>query len=146
MFANVTLATVGMSQKILIVDDETPIRVLLRSTVASPGFEVFDADCGSRALDMAERDGPFDLVVTDVLMPGMDGFELAHELRRAGQATSFLFISGYCDADDMMKRLGEFPAASFLSKPFPVVEFIQAVRRLLPAPVSVSAEAHRRRA
>jgi two-component system, cell cycle sensor histidine kinase and response regulator CckA len=133
-----------MSPKILIVDDETPIRTLLRSAVASPSFTVLDADCGRRALEIAERDGPFDLVVTDVLMPGIDGFELAHQLQREGRAANFLFISGYCDAEDIARRLGDFPAAAFLSKPFPIVEFIQAVRRLLAAPASVTAEAHRR--
>jgi len=133
-----------MRPKILIVDDETPIRTLLRSAVASPGITVFDADGGIGALEIAAREAPFDLVITDVLMPGMDGFELAQRLQRAGHATNFLFLSGYFDADDMERRLSEFSGAAFLSKPFPIVEFIQSVRRLLAPPASVAGAAQRR--
>jgi DNA-binding NtrC family response regulator len=135
-----------MSSKILIVDDETPIRTLLRSALAPPAFEVFEADGGRRALEIAERDGPFALVVTDVLMPGIDGFELAHQLSDSGRANSFLFVSGYCGADDIVERLRDFPSAAFLAKPFPIAELIQAVRRLLSPPASVVVEAHSRHA
>jgi two-component system cell cycle sensor histidine kinase/response regulator CckA len=122
------LAEKAMSSKILIVDDEAPIRTLLRSVLAAPGVAVFDADGGKQAVEIAELEGPFDVVVTDVLMPGMDGFELAGELARAGHAARFLFISGYCDAETMSKRLKAFPRAAFLNKPFAIPELLHALR------------------
>lgn len=120
--------------KILVVDDESAIRTLLRSAVAGPGFAVLEADGGPRALEVAAQEGPFELVVTDVLMPGMDGFELARMLSRAGHASNFLFISGYCDAETISERLGAFPGSGFLSKPFPIPEFLHVVHSLLAAP------------
>lgn len=123
-----------MGPKVLLVDDETPIRTLLRSAVAEAGFVVFDADSGDKALELASREGPFALVVTDVLMPGMDGFELAEQLSRAGQSEHFLFISGYCDGDGLADKLAQFPAAAFLSKPFPIPALLHAVRHLLAPP------------
>ncbi len=134
-----------MGPKILIVDDETPIRTLLRCAVAEPGFTVFEADGGTRALEIAEREAPFALVVTDVLMPGMDGFELADQLARAGHAKRFLFISGYYDTESMAERMEDFPSAAFLSKPFPIPDLMRAIRGLMD-PVDGPAPAKRKTA
>ena len=133
-----------MSSKILIVDDEAPIRALLRSAVSTPGFSVFDADGGRRALEIASVEAPFDLVVTDILMPGMDGFELAEELSRAGHAQQFLFISGYYDAGILTRRLEAFPGAALLSKPFPIPDLLQALHRMLRAENGEQADLRRR--
>lgn len=128
-----------MASKILVVDDETPVRTLLRCAVSAPEFTVLEADGGARALEVAAREAPFALVVTDVLMPGMDGFELAEELCRAGQADRFLFISGYCDVGSVASRMEAFPRAAFLSKPFPIADLMRAVHGLLePAEVETS--------
>src|SRR5689334_16379279 len=105
-------------KKILIVDDEAAVRSLLREAVASTGFSTFAADCGAAALDVAAREAPFDLVITDILMPGMDGVELAQQLWASGSATSFLFISGFCDADQISARIHGLPYAAFMNKPF----------------------------
>lgn len=121
-----------MGPKILVVDDEMPVRSLLGSVLEGPGIAVFKAESGARALEIAEREAPFALVVTDILMPGMDGFDLAEELRAAGYAEQFLFISGYCDAETIKRRMQAFPAAALLGKPFPIAEFLRAVRRMLP--------------
>ena len=104
---------------------------------------VLDADCGSRALEIAEHEAPIELVITDVLMPGMDGFQLAEQLTRSGQARRFLFLSGYFDVEDMMKRLRDFPAAEFLSKPFTISDLIKSVRRLLLPLESVTLDVRR---
>lgn len=120
-----------MGCKILIVDDEAAIRCLIRSAIAIPGFEVFQADCGDRALDIARAEGAFALVITDILMPGMDGFDLADELSRLGHAARFLFISGYCDSETAAARMSPFEDAAFLDKPFSIAQLLQAVRGLL---------------
>ena len=129
-------------QKILIVDDEPSIRTLLRCAVSAPGFSVFEADCGKAALSLAAQQGPFALVVSDVLMPGMDGIELASKLNGAGKAQRFLFVSGYCDGQSMLERISEFPVSAFLPKPFSIPDLIHTFRALLeeePASVRVAA-------
>jgi CheY-like chemotaxis protein len=116
--------------RILIVDDEATIRALLKCAVAAPGTALFEADCAERALDSARGNAPFDLVITDVLMPGMDGVDLATRLRAGGYAGKFLFISGYCDLESLEGRLRGLNA-SFLSKPFSIPELIRVVRGML---------------
>ena len=74
---------------------------------------------------------PFELVVTDVLMPEMDGIELARQLMRQGHADRFLFISGYCDLETAPERIREFGAAAFLGKPFAIPDLLHTVRSLL---------------
>jgi CheY-like chemotaxis protein len=118
-------------QKILIVDDEAAIRTLLRSALSPPGFSVFEADSGSAALTLAAQQAPFDLVVSDVLMPGMDGVELAKKLAGAGQAQRFLFISGYCDGQSLAERTSDLPLSAFLAKPFSIPDLVQAFRDLM---------------
>src|SRR3954471_15657324 len=115
-----TTRVVMSKQKVLIVDDEASIRTLLRCAVSAPGILVFEADCGKAALSMAAQQGPFAVVVSDVLMPGMDGVELATKLCSAGQAQRFLFVSGYCDGEAMAERTREFPVSAFLPKPFSI--------------------------
>jgi len=117
--------------KILIVDDEPAIRTLLRCAVSAPGFSVFEADCGKAALSGAAEQGPFELVVSDVLMPGMDGIELATKLAGDGQAQRFLFISGYCDGNGVAERTRDLPACEFLPKPFSIPELMRVFRGLL---------------
>jgi CheY-like chemotaxis protein len=133
-----------MGTRVLIVDDEAAVRTLLRCAVAELGFTVVEADSGKRALEIAAGEAPFELVVTDILMPGMDGFELANELSRGGYTGAFLFVSGYCDSDSITDRLEKFEAAAFLSKPFPIPELVQTVRRLLRWPQSAGGAALKR--
>jgi two-component system cell cycle sensor histidine kinase/response regulator CckA len=116
--------------RILIVDDEATIRALLKCAVAAPGVALFEADCAEQALDSARGNAPFDLVITDVLMPGMDGVDLAARLRADGDAAKFLFISGYCDLESLEDRLRGLDA-SFLAKPFSIPELIRTVHGML---------------
>jgi DNA-binding NtrC family response regulator len=130
--------------RILIVDDEATIRALLKCAVAAPGTALFEADCAEVALDSARGNAPFDLVITDVLMPGMDGVDLAARLRAAGHAGKFLFISGYCDLESLADRLRGLNA-SFLAKPFSIPELIRVVRGMLDDQLTVRQPARRRR-
>jgi DNA-binding NtrC family response regulator len=120
-----------VDRKILIVDDEQAIRALLHAAVSSPGFTVFDADSGAKALAIADEQGPFDLVVSDVLMPGMDGITLASQLAARGRAARFLFVSGYCDIENEAERTRNFESYAFLGKPFSIPELLSSVRALL---------------
>jgi CheY-like chemotaxis protein len=116
--------------KILIVDDEATIRSLLKCAVGAPGVGLFEAESAERALESADEHAPFDLVITDVLMPGMDGVELARHLRDRGHAAKFLFISGFCDVQSMEARIDGFHAR-FLPKPFSIPDLVHAMHALL---------------
>ena len=118
-------------KKILVVDDEAAIRSLLRSAVASVGAQVFEAEDGRHALTIANAQAPFELVITDVLMPEMDGIDMAKCLMQAGQAERFLFISGYCDLDASPERIQDFGMAAFLAKPFSIPELLGRVGELM---------------
>ncbi len=114
----------------MIVDDEATIRALLTCAVAAPGIEVCEAQCAEEALERAASQPPFDLVITDVMMPGMDGLDLAARLHSAGHAAKFLFISGFCDLAGMEDRVGGLQA-QFLAKPFSIPELVRTVHGLL---------------
>lgn len=118
-------------RKILIVDDEPPIRGLLVSALSGPGRELVEAENGNQALELAAEHGSFDVVVTDLLMPGMGGIELARRLRKARLARRFLFISGYTPMDSIDHTLEEFEHAEFLNKPFSMIELLRVVDGLL---------------
>jgi CheY-like chemotaxis protein len=125
-------------RKILIVDDESAIRSLLCCAVARPGVTVIEADSGQHALSLAAKQAPFELVITDVLMPGMDGIDLARKLADAHYAQRFLFISGYCDQNTMTQRTAGLAITAFLAKPFAIPDFLTAVQRLLDEGQSAS--------
>ncbi len=133
--------------RILVVDDEATIRALLKCAVAAPGVDLYEADSAERALETAALHAPFDLVITDILMPGIDGVELASRLRQQGQANKFLFISGFCDPQSLEKRIRGFQAR-FLAKPFSIPELVRMVRILLGErsvqPLRMPAPRHKR--
>ncbi len=118
--------------KILIVDDEVAIRGLLKCAVGGPEVNFFEADSAERALDFAQHNPPFDLVITDVFMKGMNGIDMARRLRDGGHAARFLFLSGYCDVNLLEVGAGDFEAR-FLAKPFAIAELVTTVRILLEA-------------
>jgi two-component system, cell cycle sensor histidine kinase and response regulator CckA len=118
-------------KRILVVDDEPSIRLLLRDAISGPELEIILAEDAERALLAAEEPGPLELVVTDIYMPGMDGLELATHLAARGKAAKFLFLSGYYDRVEFGRKLNAFPCAAFLEKPFAIPELLRVFRRLL---------------
>jgi two-component system, cell cycle sensor histidine kinase and response regulator CckA len=132
-------------RKILIVDDEAAIRSLLSCAVSGPGVTVFEADSGQQALSLAAKQAPFELVITDVLMPGMDGIDLARKLADSHYAQRFLFISGYCDQNTMTQRTAGLATTGFLAKPFAIPDLLTAVQRLLDEGQSAAVRALRSR-
>ena len=131
--------------RILIVDDEETIRALLKVAVAAPGVDLFEAESGEHALDVAAHHAPFDLVITDILMPGMNGVDCATRLRDRGHADRFLFISGYCDSASLQARAQGIPFR-FLAKPFSIPDLIAVVRGMLGEPQSETAKPRHRKA
>lgn len=116
--------------RILIAEDESVVRDVMRVTLELSGHEVFVAANGREALDVIERDHDgIDLVLTDVIMPQMGGKELAAHLASRFPATKILYMSGYID-DALMHRVRERGAA-FLEKPFTPGTLIRSVNELL---------------
>jgi CheY-like chemotaxis protein len=105
---------------ILIVDDEESIRLLVQHWLAAAGHTVVSAGDGKEARDAVRRQ-QFDLVITDVLMPDVDGLDLIGELKKAQPATRVLAISGggrYVDGGDCLKMARGLGAHSAVTKPF----------------------------
>ena len=119
-------------QTLLLADDEEGVRSLLAAVLRRAGFEVLEASNGEEALALSRgHEGAIDLLVTDIVMPGMDGRRLAEQLRRERPETSVLFVSGYT-SDAAAGRL-RGPDSSFLAKPFTPAELLRKVQSSLAA-------------
>ena len=103
-------------KKLLIVDDDADMRLLLAEYFRRLGFEVHERDSGQSALEPAVT-GNFDCLILDVSMPGMTGPDLLRELKARGQAVPTVFITAHGGAA-MRPRLIELGAVECLSKPF----------------------------
>jgi CheY-like chemotaxis protein len=117
-------------RKILVVDDDPPVRGLLVSALSTTESEVVAAEDSTDALRLAGQHDFFDLVVTDIVMPGMNGIELARQLQQSGKAACFLFVSGYARIESVECALEEFARAEFLYKPFAIAELLRVVQHL----------------
>jgi two-component system cell cycle sensor histidine kinase/response regulator CckA len=128
--ANARRAT-GGSETILLVEDEPAVRKLVGRMLRHLGYTVLDADSGHAALEMlARHSGRLDLLVTDVVMAGMSGWELAGQVRRLQPAIKALFMSGYT-SDEVVRRGIVESSAAFLQKPFSIEELGRKVRETL---------------
>ena len=116
---------------ILLVDDEASLRRLLARALRKDGFQVREAACGEDALEILEEDSSnIRLLVTDIIMPGMGGYELVERGASLRPELPVLLISGY--AGELVRG-----GAAFLQKPFTMRQFMQEVHRILeilPAP------------
>ena len=96
--------------------------------LASRGYTVLEAESGADALRVVEEaGGKIDLIVSDVIMPEMDGPSMLTELRRRGLAAKIIFVSGYAD-DAFAKNLPEGQEFVFLPKPFSLKQLIETVK------------------
>jgi two-component system, cell cycle sensor histidine kinase and response regulator CckA len=115
----------------LVVDDEQGLRDLVCRTLQSEGYTTVEAAQGAEALRVMETSPqPVDLVVTDVVMPGMDGRELGRRLAQRWPDLPILYISAY-DVNDIFRRGSPHTSAPFLQKPFQLEDLITTVRDLL---------------
>lgn len=118
-------------QTVLVVDDEEGLRSLVCRTLRNEGYGTLEAAHGAEALEVIEKTAePVDLVVTDVVMPGMDGRELGRRLTQRWPKLPILYISAY-DVNDIFRRGSPRSSAPFLQKPFPPEGLLTSVRQLL---------------
>ncbi|MCD8072902.1 MAG: response regulator transcription factor [Alistipes sp.] len=115
--------------KLLLVEDEITLAGIIKDTLDGQGFEVTLAHDGSQAVESLKRLTP-DIIVTDIMMPVMDGFTFVEHLRRNGTGIPVIFLSARSAAEDVVRGF-ELGARDYLRKPFAMSELIIRVRGLL---------------
>jgi two-component system, cell cycle sensor histidine kinase and response regulator CckA len=119
------------SAGILLVEDEESVRAFAARALAARGYQVYEAGSGTEALEIMDKTASaIDLVVSDVVMPGMDGPTLLVELRKRRPGVKMIFISGYAE-DAFAKHLPEDESFQFLPKPFSLKELATTVKQTL---------------
>ncbi|MDB5478099.1 MAG: hybrid sensor histidine kinase/response regulator [Alphaproteobacteria bacterium] len=117
------------SSRILLVEDEDAVRAFSVRALQNKGYEVFEASSGDNALELvAEKKPKIDLMVSDVMMPGMDGIELGKRIRETYPDLSIIFMSGYTE-DKFKDDMG--PGIHFLAKPFTLKQLAEKVKEVL---------------
>ena len=117
--------------RVLLVEDEGVIRLVAAEALRDEGFEVAEAWNGDEAVRLLNGPGTFDVLFTDVRMPGtLDGVEVATHARSRYPTIPVLVVSGY--AAHLMTRLGVLdPAAHFMSKPYSLAEVVGKLNQLI---------------
>ncbi len=112
---------------ILVVDDEDPVRRFLRIALERAGFRVLTAANGDEGWNALTADGAVDLILSDVVMPGVDGLALAARVRELPQPPRFVFMSGFVnDRSRLNAALGR--ATPFVQKPFDLGDLVTLVK------------------
>ena len=117
--------------RILLVEDEDPVRMVAERALVRAGYEVTTARDGEEGLELVEQGGQFDMVVSDVVMPGMDGPAMVREIRKRVPAMPVLFMSGYAE-EQLREQIG-IDDVAFLPKPFSVQQISERVGEVLAA-------------
>jgi two-component system, cell cycle sensor histidine kinase and response regulator CckA len=115
---------------ILLVEDEEGLRALNARGLTSRGYTVLEASNGVEAIEVLEKQGDVDLVVSDVVMPEMDGPTLLKELRRRNPNVKVIFVSGYAE-EAFQKNLSEHEQYEFLAKPFTLKQLVSKVKETM---------------
>jgi len=117
--------------RILLAEDEEAMRAYLARALENAGYEVVAVDRGTDALPLLV-DQHFDLLLTDIVMPEMDGIELAQRCAEVSPGTKVIFITGF--AAVTLKASREAPQAKVLSKPFHLKDLVLEVQRVFGHP------------
>jgi CheY-like chemotaxis protein len=121
------------TETLLLVEDEEAVRRLAVAVLTKLGYTVLDAPEADAAIGIFEsHTGPLDLLVTDVVMPGLSGPRLAERLRLARPSLRVLYVSGYAE-EQLDRRGGPAPDTAFLAKPYTGVILARKVREVLDA-------------
>jgi two-component system KDP operon response regulator KdpE len=115
--------------RILIIDDEPPIRRFLHTSLAAHGYRVFEAADGGAGLDMI-RSNPIDVLVLDLGLPDFSGFEIIKQLRDKGSAVPIIVLSSRTDEAGKVEAL-DLGADDYVTKPFGVDELLARIRAAL---------------
>ena len=118
-----------MCTKILVVDDEMSIRKLLFDILEMEKYYVELASNAEEALEKIKVT-PFDLIISDIKMPGMDGFKLLEKIRKMKVDSSVLFMTGYGSVDSAIEAI-KLGVADYIEKPFDIIQFKTLVSQIL---------------
>jgi CheY-like chemotaxis protein len=123
----------GSGESVLVVEDEPALRGITRRMLTRLGYTVLTADCGAQALQLLDtHPDPVDLVLTDVVMPDMNGVRLVQQIHARFPDIKILYMSGY--TDDAIARHGVLePGINFICKPFGPAELAARIREVLDA-------------
>ncbi|AHD07585.1 response regulator [Paenibacillus larvae] len=120
---------VTLKNKVLIVDDQNGIRVLLMEVFNNEGYETFQAPNGKTALEIVRKEAP-DLVLLDMKIPGMDGLDILKHIKNIDSSIKVIMMTAYGELD-MIKEATELGAIMHFTKPFDIDEMRQAVQQQL---------------
>lgn len=115
--------------KILVVDDEEGARELFNTILTDEGYEVSLAASGDEALSQFKNQ-PFNLVITDIKMPVMDGLQLLQEIRKIGSKTDVIMVTAYGEVESYLKAMS-LGAAEYINKPIRIKELKRIVHKVL---------------
>jgi len=121
--------------RILLAEDDEAMRTYLVRALENAGYDVAAVDCGTAALPFLEADD-FDLLLTDIVMPEMDGIELAQRCSEMSPQTKVMFITGFAAVS--LKPDRDIPQSKILSKPFHLKDLVLEVERLFEDRVAAS--------
>lgn len=118
-----------MKDKILLVEDDSTLSMIVSETLQRDGFEVLTAGDGEDGLKKFTRHGA-DLIIADVMMPRMDGFEMGRRIRQIDRNVPLLFLTAKSEIDDIVEGF-ELGGNDYLKKPFKMLELIVRIKALL---------------
>jgi two-component system, response regulator, stage 0 sporulation protein F len=119
----------GENMKILVVDDEEGARELFFTILSDEGYDITLANNGEEALARFKSDA-YDLVVTDIKMPVMDGLQLLQEIRKTGSKTDVIMVTAYGEVESYLKAMS-LGAAEYINKPIRIKELKRIVHKVL---------------
>jgi two-component system cell cycle sensor histidine kinase/response regulator CckA len=127
------------AETILLVENEFALRELMRRFLEASGYSILGARDGDEALSVASgHPTPIDLLLTDVVMPGMSGFALASRVTQLRAETKVLYFSGYADDYDVIREGLHDSGRPFLLKPFTQADLMKKIGEVLRAPAQPS--------
>jgi DNA-binding response OmpR family regulator len=121
----------GDVTRVLVIDDEAPIRLLCRVNLEADGMQVLEASDGPTGLEKARNDEP-DVILLDVMMPGLDGWQVAEELLddRRTSSIPIVFLTARAEVRDRARGL-DLGGIDYVTKPFNPIELAPQVRELI---------------
>lgn len=119
---------------VLVVEDDDQVRNLIRTLLTNNGYSVLEARNGREGLDVAESEGnKIDLLLSDMLLPELSGFDLAQKVIERNPTMKVLFMTGYVEGDIVQRCISEL-GASFLDKPFQPNVLLSRVKDAIARP------------
>ena len=121
--------SLGAKPRVLVVDDQEALRSLLARLLEREGFDPVQAEDGAQAVELYKSEAPL-VVVSDIMMPRMDGLALLNEIRRIDRNATVILMTGQGNEDVLLKAL-RGGATNFFKKPFNVRELIEEIRKVV---------------